>query len=262
VDLMKIDNNNNTNLHLEASTDASGKFGFGLSSQNLDPTEHWRVYAGSNNDSGITTLLMAAVWNFQSLNLGDSLFSNMTAYITNTQISGVVKYNGDVLISPIMIIAADLNDVAESSVYSQSGTGNFNIPVTNKFSSYKIGAGYGGSGAYIYSSPGASGVVLNIGFIGVKEETNGIPAAYSLNQNYPNPFNPSTTITFGIPERANVNLVVYNQLGQQVALLINEEMNPGMHSVDWKANNLSSGIYFYELKAGNFQSVKKLMLLK
>ena len=262
VDLMKIDNNNNTQMHSEASTDVNGLFFFGLGNNNLDVNMHWRVWAGSNNDSGVTTNLMAAVWNINTLNSGDSLFSIMTAYITNTTISGVVKFNGNILTSPITIVAADLSDVAESSVWSQSGTGTFSVPVSNKFFSYKIGGGNSYMGGYVYAAPGATGVELNLGGEGVKSENNGIPTTYSLNQNYPNPFNPSTTISFGIPERVNVNLTVFNQLGQQVCVLVNEEMNPGMHSVNFKGVNLSSGIYFYKLSAGNFQSVKKLMLLK
>jgi len=262
VDLMKINNSNNTNMQLEVSTNANGIFHFGLSTQNIDLTEHWRVWAGSNNNSGITTDMMAAVWNFDILNIGDSLFSNLTAYHTNTQISGVVKFNGNIVTTPVQLIAADLGDIAESSCWSENNTGNFTIQVTNKFSSYKIGGGNSAMGGYVYASPGDASVILNLGFNGVKGENNGIPTVYSLNQNYPNPFNPLTTITFGIPERANVILTVYNQLGQKVTVLANEIMSPGIHSVNWNARNLSSGIYFYELKAGSFQSVKKLILMK
>ncbi len=88
------------------------------------------------------------------------------------------------------------------------------------------------------------------------------PAAYQLLQNYPNPFNPSTVIRFGLPENAQIRLTVYNQIGQQVAELVNGQMNAGFHQVTWNAANTSSGVYFYEIKTDKFRSVKKLLLMK
>jgi hypothetical protein len=206
---------------------------------------------------------MAAIWNIYALKTGDSLFSDMTVYYTNTQISGVVKYNGGLITSPVSIIAAEKNmDIAESSVWSQNGTGNFTITVTNKLSSYKIGTGYLGWGGYVYAYPGDANVILNIVSTSVGDEKNGSPVTYSLNQNYPNPFNPVTSISFEIPQRENVNLTIYNQLGQKVSVLINEVMSPGSHSVIWNAVNMTSGVYFYELRSGNFRTVKKLVLIK
>lgn len=89
-----------------------------------------------------------------------------------------------------------------------------------------------------------------------------IPNNYSLSQNYPNPFNPSTQIRFTIPEKAHVKLEVFNLIGQKVADLINGEMNAGEYSITFNANGLSSGIYLYRLQAGNFSSVKKMILMK
>ncbi len=89
-----------------------------------------------------------------------------------------------------------------------------------------------------------------------------IPTDYILNQNYPNPFNPSTTIEFGLPKSDNVKLVVYDVLGREVAVLVNENLNAGYYKVNFDASNLSSGVYFYSLKAGDFVSVKKLILMK
>ncbi len=88
------------------------------------------------------------------------------------------------------------------------------------------------------------------------------PIAFELQQNYPNPFNPSTIIRFGLPENARVSITIYNQIGEQVAELANGQMEAGYHQVSWNAANMSSGVYFYELKAGNFKSMKKLLLMK
>ena len=92
---------------------------------------------------------------------------------------------------------------------------------------------------------------------------------FKLGQNYPNPFNPSTTIKYSIPvddanftSLTNVNLSVYNMLGKKVATLVNRRQIPGDHLVTFKADKLSSGVYFYRLSAGNFLATKKMLLLK
>jgi len=95
-----------------------------------------------------------------------------------------------------------------------------------------------------------------------KDETAGIPTSFALHQNYPNPFNPMTTITYDIPVRANVKLVVYNILGQEVATLVNEVQEPGRYNVKFDASGLPSGVYFYKLEAGKYVDVKKMVLVK
>jgi hypothetical protein len=89
-----------------------------------------------------------------------------------------------------------------------------------------------------------------------------IPLDYRLEQNYPNPFNPSTTIRFSIPERKNVRLSVYDLLGREVAVLINEEMDTGWYSIVYQAEGLASGIYIYRIQTGPFISTKRFILLK
>jgi Secretion system C-terminal sorting domain len=89
-----------------------------------------------------------------------------------------------------------------------------------------------------------------------------VPARMELEQNYPNPFNPTTMIRFTIPERALVKLYVYNVLGQEVASLINEERAPGAYEVRFDARGLSSGAYFYLLRAGSYVQLKKLLILR
>ena len=85
---------------------------------------------------------------------------------------------------------------------------------------------------------------------------------YSLYQNYPNPFNPSTTITWQMPESGNVTLKIYDVLGREITTLINEELTVGKHETVFDASQLSSGIYFYQLKAGSFVQTKKMILIK
>jgi hypothetical protein len=88
------------------------------------------------------------------------------------------------------------------------------------------------------------------------------PFVYSLHQNYPNPFNPTTTINFDLVKSGNVNLIVYDMLGRPVVTLVHGELKAGHHTVNFIASNLASGVYFYSLQAGDFSSVKKLILLK
>ena len=88
------------------------------------------------------------------------------------------------------------------------------------------------------------------------------PSNYSLEQNFPNPFNPSTTINFTIPNSDFVTLKVYNILGSEVATLVNENLSAGSYRFNFDARNLASGVYLYELNAGNFREIKKMNLLK
>ncbi len=88
------------------------------------------------------------------------------------------------------------------------------------------------------------------------------PESYILNQNYPNPFNPSTVITFNIPQQSRVSLKVYDMLGREVSVLANNDFSAGEHYVQFNAENLSSGVYFYNLVSGSFSETKKMVLLK
>jgi hypothetical protein len=95
-----------------------------------------------------------------------------------------------------------------------------------------------------------------------------VPKNFELSQNYPNPFNPSTKIDYQLPVDAKVILEVYSITGERVSQLVNEEQSAGYYSVDFGASNLSSGVYFYKITAGNkaggnnFSSIKKMLLLK
>ncbi|GIK60592.1 MAG: T9SS type A sorting domain-containing protein [Ignavibacteriota bacterium] len=107
--------------------------------------------------------------------------------------------------------------------------------------------------------------------VGVGNEIDNLPATFSLSQNYPNPFNPSTKIKFEIPDQVwndnrFVTLKVYDVLGNEIATLVNEEKQPGTYEVEFNTSSIkhlpSSGIYFYQIKAGNYTETKKMILLK
>ena len=88
------------------------------------------------------------------------------------------------------------------------------------------------------------------------------PTNFYLEQNFPNPFNPTSTIKYSVPERSLIRLSVYNTIGQEVALLVDEEKDAGDYSFEFNASGLTSGIYFYRLQSGNFVETRKMVLLR
>jgi trimeric autotransporter adhesin len=88
------------------------------------------------------------------------------------------------------------------------------------------------------------------------------PKEFVLYQNYPNPFNPNTVISYQLPVNGNATLKVYDVLGNEVAILVNDEKQPGVYKIEFDASMFSSGIYFYQLKAGNYIQTKKMVLMK
>jgi len=96
----------------------------------------------------------------------------------------------------------------------------------------------------------------------VQTAKNNLPTWFELSQNFPNPFNPTTQITYALPSKARVSLEVYNALGEKVATLYSGVQDAGQHEVTFSGDRLASGVYFYRMTAGNFSSVRKMLLLK
>ena len=128
-----------------------------------------------------------------------------------------------------------------SAVYT-AGTGSYPVGDLNWFPTKKS--------AWLLSPPSAV------------ETIDAVPTTFSLSQNYPNPFNPSTTFEFSISKSSHVVLEVFNILGQSVATLVDEAMIPGTYRMDFNASALSSGVYLYRLKAGDFVQTKRMVLMK
>ena len=105
-------------------------------------------------------------------------------------------------------------------------------------------------------------VVLNESASSVEPYNTALPKDYVLNQNFPNPFNPSTTIRFSILNNEFVSLKIFNFIGEEVAVLVNEILPSGSYSVNWNAENISSGIYFYTLATNQFRDTKKMILIR
>lgn len=133
-------------------------------------------------------------------------------------------------------------------------------------------------GEVFIGKPASSTNQHNIGFwyvysqstiTDVRKEDETIPTEFKLEQNYPNPFNPSTIIKFGVPERSNVVLKIYDILGGEVTTLVNEELEAGWYKRSFNASSLASGIYIYRIQAGSISGqrsgvvfTKKMILIK
>jgi hypothetical protein len=98
--------------------------------------------------------------------------------------------------------------------------------------------------------------------LSVGDDQSLVPPNYSLFQNYPNPFNPKTKIQFIIVNRQSTIVKVFDVLGRDLATLVNEVKEPGMYTVQFDGSNLASGAYFYQLQAGEFIQIRKLLLLR
>jgi photosystem II stability/assembly factor-like uncharacterized protein len=105
---------------------------------------------------------------------------------------------------------------------------------------------------------------LRVGSIisGIHQISSEIPEKFELKQNYPNPFNPSTNFEFSLPKSSYVKIVIYNILGKEISILVNNELKAGTYKIDWDGENYSSGAYLYTLESEGFTEVKKMVLLK
>jgi len=97
---------------------------------------------------------------------------------------------------------------------------------------------------------------------GMENDQVEIPSEFELKQNYPNPFNPSTTISFALPDKGKVELVIFNILGEQIAIIIDQELGAGRYDFEWDASGLASGVYIYHLRYKEKQYTRKMLLLK
>ncbi len=239
-----------------------------------------------------------------TINLSNGTYTFVDTIMVNDSTSLAINafafdpQDGDLWVAKRVIVGLGKDEVykVDTSTWTATLVGNtgFNV-LTNDLAFDEVGNLYGVYGTttqngkffQIDKSTGAGTVVgTDIGFkhitglgyslngpiINVNDEIKSIPSNYSLYQNYPNPFNPSTKIEFALPVQANVQLTIYNLLGQRVISLYDGQLQAGSHSFTWNADDvngkkLSSGIYFYELKAKgsngtDFQNTKKMLLLK
>ncbi len=241
------------------NSDFEGKYFIGLSSDDL-PQNNLNI--GSWQDSNKVNVVQFN-YNLPSINLGDSVIHNIFLFKINSAIRGTLTLNGN---APGMTdIFASCSDTGYIRTMTDN-SGYFEFKVTDKISNYAIYAGQIPQG-YINDSivVHAGDTTANLNLLtltDVRQTDLNVPKNYSLSQNYPNPFNPSTVIKYQIPNSTFVSLKVYDILGNEVGTLVNETMNTGSYEIKFDGSNLSSGIYFYQLKTNGYTATKKLILLK
>ena len=178
--------------------------------------------------------------------------------------------------SAIVICSFENRELFGQNIFHKKFSYSYNVgPATFTYNSY-YASGYGLSTYVTYYSNFISGTVTHTlkgcvinGVVygdttvtSILQIGNTVPSSFSLHQNYPNPFNPSTKIKFGIPKGALVKLKIYDILGREVAVLVNEKLTAGIYEYDWNASALPSGVYFYRLEAGEFTESKRMVLVK
>ena len=154
-------------------------------------------------------------------------------------------------------VGGELVDANGTVVDVNNSTGNNPFTLTAPGpGSYTVNAGFKNPNPRRWDS-----VTVDINLTDIGEHHSN-PTEYRLYDNYPNPFNPSTTIRYSIPEASFTSIKIYDVLGNEVSSLVNETKSAGTYAVEFNANDLSSGIYYYALQAGSFNETRKMILLR
>jgi hypothetical protein len=218
---------------------------------------YWRVRAILDGEEGD----WSAVWSFEptdafitvlSPNGGEELSQGETTIIRwETNISDSVKvdlYQGIENVGTLGEVLGNLSAFEWGISIDLVTDSSYKIQITSLQDSSLVGM--------------SEASFSLIGPSEVETISHDLPNSFSLFQNYPNPFNPSTKIRFMLPTAESVKIELFTTLGQRIAILLNKPMNAGMHEIEFNAMNLTSGIYYYSIQAGEFQDVKKMVLIR
>jgi choice-of-anchor B domain-containing protein len=251
-----VSNPNNPNLSYRINVPAAGY------AHNAWASEDGNYLMTTEETNGKTIKL----WDISNLSntLTDQILGP-SGLAHNTHLKGNFAYVSHYVDGLRIYDISDPNNIFETGYYDTYGppSGGFNgawgaYPF---FDSGKVLISDMESGLYVVYFEGA--VVNPTGI----EETPEVPQKFYVNRNYPNPFNPSTTINYQLPQAADVKLVIYNLLGQQVRTLVNSRLEGGYHQAVWDGRNetgvqVGSGVYLYIFQAGDFKQVQKMILTK
>ncbi|HKJ80801.1 MAG TPA: T9SS type A sorting domain-containing protein [Ignavibacteriaceae bacterium] len=245
--------------------DSEDFFNISLSAKDITDSKTWTT----NDISRFTTVgpvtLVLDSMNVESVaadrfilhNIG---LANNSAATTIKKVTGTISTN-DTIVSKYYYKTAQYGDLAPGKTKFIANPFSFQISSNQDSIEFQIDISTNGE---VYWS-----VELTINFptVGIKENVVGVPTKFNLEQNYPNPFNPSTKIKYSIPfvethRDASVQLKIYDVLGREVTTIVNETKAPGKYEIEFNASSLSSGVYFYQLKAGKYIQTKKMMLIK
>ncbi len=198
---------------------------------------------------------------------GNVFFGNSKMYKTNDRGNTIIEINNGITnLNPYSINVINYNEIYigdYKSIYLSTNGGDNWYSIQGPSNSNGIHSVEKYSEGYLIIASG-KGIYKNTTPVSVHEENSELNSIlnYSLCQNYPNPFNPNTNIQYEISSKQFVTLKVYDVLGNEVATLVNEEKPAGNYEVEFDASNLSSGVYYYQLRSGDFVQTKKMILMK
>ena len=236
-------------------------------SNNKSQSEDW---GGINVQGSSLTIVNSIIWGKSlyeiGVNSGDEFSIKVTNSLIKNELDGIHHWNevgtvywlgGNIDLDPNFIDAANMDyRLKEGSPCIDAGIQDtFLVYNDSKDTLFIPAMDYIGLapdiGAYEYGDP-----------LAIEQETIKLPKRYSLSQNYPNPYNPSTTIEFSLPHPEYTTLKIYNLLGAEVATLVSDKLQAGIHKYQFDASQLASGVYYYQITAGDYREVKKMILLK
>ena len=237
----------------------------------------WSVQQDMNSGTTSTgSLIVATIWDLQVSVTGDTIIAAGTdaginhpiAYYKPLNTTGVWtpfttsgfpfslgKEATAVSIGVDTVFCAVDHEIYYHVLGSSSWSLGYSYPVGTRINVLFYDELLAGSDLGLYAFFGTGGTTS-------VNETDNLPANFSLAQNYPNPFNPTTSIEYTVPSSEQVSLKVYDVLGNEITTLVNENKSPGSYKVNFDSSNLSSGVYFYRLNFGNQILTKKMLLLK
>jgi hypothetical protein len=202
------------------------------------------------------------IWNMENIFNVTHVLTWQPTGITNTIVHNVEIYGDTAVIAHYHAGVRILNisnptapvEIAWYDTYPNANSNQFN----GCWGVYKFP-----SGKIIASDMSRGLFVLKMGTpFGITPISNEVPASYGLSQNYPNPFNPTTNFEFRVASSGPVRLTVYDAIGKEIDVIVNENLKAGTYKADWNASKYPSGVYFYQLAAGDFKETKKMILVK
>jgi photosystem II stability/assembly factor-like uncharacterized protein len=231
-------------------------------------TSNSRIYYSSNGGNAwqIQTtpeLSIQTLWLRQPIGFGaGSGFIKTTNGGTNWVTSGGAGSGFWMSLSGVPQTGGTVVLARGNSIYLSTNEGASWNPVYTSSGNYRNVSILRSTNTSIWAVKDNGGISKSQTITSLIQISNEFPKAFSLLQNYPNPFNPNTNIEFSIPKSVFVKLAVYDMLGREVEILVNDQLNPGHYKANWDASKYTSGVYFYKLAAGNYIETKKMILIK
>jgi hypothetical protein len=199
------------------------------------------------------------VWN--GISWSALSIANITG--TSSSVFSFYQYNNNLIVGGLFsaIGGAPIRNIAQWDGVNWYSFGNMNSAVYS-FTTFNNEPFCGGSFSVASGLPADNIAHLINRLIGIRRLNEKIPKNFTLYQNFPNPFNPSTRIKFSVVKSSIVSIEVFDVTGRRISTLVNNRFQPGTYEIDFNAAGLSSGVYFYRLRAGDFIQSKKMVLIK